>query len=158
MKVYRGIREGTCHVRVVERGAGSANGDGDGGATDVSYDLPPRPDLFAKPPGPFDWGSDSSGTLHLAAALLLDRGSDTRTLRALLPYVRRLLSRLPPEGFEVSDTFLDAFIYAVGAAKPAAPSGPPPAKEAPAASDTPDAPEADERTRARALDPANGVH
>ena len=156
MKVYRGIREGTCHVRVLERGAnGNGNGNGDGDATDVWYDLPPRPELFAKPPGPFDWGSDSSGTLHLAAALLLDRRAEPKALRALLPYVRRLLSRLPPEGFEVSDTFLDAFIYAVGATKSAAPAGPPPAKEAPAASDTPDAPNAEERTRARALDPAS---
>ena len=148
--VYRGIREGTCHVRVLERGV---NGDAD--ATDVWYDLPPRPDLFAKPPGAFDWGSDSSGTLHLAAALLLDRHTEPKALRALLPYVRRLLSRLPPEGFEVSDTFLDAFIYAVTATKPAVPSGPPPAKEAATASDTPDASDADDRTRARALDPAN---
>lgn len=146
MKVYRGIREGTCYVRVVERR------DDDGGDTDTSYDLPPRPDLFAKPPGPFDWGSDSPGTLHLAAALLLDRGTDPRSLRALLPFMRRLLSRLPAEGFEVSDTFLDAFVYAVGAAtKPPTPAGPPPAKEAAAASENP---EGDERTRVREMDSA----
>ena len=147
MKVYRGIREGACHVRVVERR------DDGGDATDASYDLPPRPDLFARPPGPFEWGADSPGTLHLAAALLLDRGTDARSLRALLPFVRRLLSRLPAEGFEVSDTFLDAFVYAVGAAavKPATPGGPPPAKEAAAASESP---EDHDRAPARELDSA----
>jgi hypothetical protein len=130
LKVYRGIRDQTCRVRVIERD------DLDG--TEASYDLSPHPELFARPPGPFAWGSDSSGTLHLAAALLVDRGTDPKSLRALLPYMRRLLSRLPAEGFEVSESFLDAFAYAVGVANAPAHAGPPPAKEAATASDAPD--------------------
>ena len=145
MKVYRGIREETCRVRVLERG------EHDG--MDESYDLAPRPELFARPPGPFEWGSDSTGTLHLAAALLLDRGADPKSLRALLPYFRRLLSRLPADGFEISDAWIDAFAYALApAARPAGgPGGPPPAKEAAAASHAPDGNGA---ARARELDAA----
>jgi hypothetical protein len=108
VKVYRGIREdGSCRVRVVERRAE----DG----TEWSYELRPRPEMFAKPPAPFDWAADGSGTMHLAAALLVDLGADGAALRALVPYFRRLLSRLPADGFEVSDTFLEALAYALGA-------------------------------------------
>lgn len=109
MKVYRAIRDddGSCRVRVVERRAE----DG----TEWSYELRPRPEMFSKPPGPFAWGVDGGGTLHLAAALLADLGADGAALRFLAPYFRRLLSRLPAEGFEVSDTFLEAIAYAFGA-------------------------------------------
>ena len=109
MKVYRGIRddEGSCRVRVVERRAD----DG----TEWSYELRQRPEMFSKPPGPFAWGADGGGTLHLAAALLADLGADGAALRFLTPYFRRMLARLPAEGFEVTDTFLEAVAFALGA-------------------------------------------
>lgn len=108
MKVYRGIRDGaSCRVCVVE---GRAE-DG----TECSRELRPRPEMFAKPPGPFDWGSDGHGVVHLAAALLADLGADAPAMKALVPYFRRLLSRLPADGFEVSDAFLEAFAYALAA-------------------------------------------
>ena len=108
MKVYRGICEqGSGRVRVVERRAE----DG----TEWSYELRPRPEMFAKPPGPFTWGADGGGTLHLAAALLADLGANGAALRFLTPYFRKMLSRLPADGFEVTDSFLEAFAYALGA-------------------------------------------
>ena len=147
MKVYRGIRDGTRRVRVVEHRAA----DG----TELSYDLPERPELFARPPASFDWGADTPGVLHLAAALLADRGTDPRMMRALAPFFRRLFSRLPPEGFEISDTFLDAVVYAVAASSTRSPStasaSSPPAKDAATASAPPDG---DARPRRRELDAA----
>lgn len=134
MKVYRAIRddEGSCRVRVVERRAD----DG----TEWSYELRPRPEMFSKPPGPFAWGVDGGGTLHLAAALLADLGADGGALRALTPYFRRLLCRLPADGFEVTDTFLEAIAYALGAntsANGAAPTAPGRLAQGPAAEPEP---------------------
>ena len=131
VKVYRGIRDEasssssssapSCRVRVVER----RPADG----TEWSYELRPRPDLLAKPPAPFDWASDGSGVAHLAAALLADLGEAGAAMRAIVPSLRRLLSRLPAEGFEVSDSFLEAFAFAVAADVSPAPT--PPSRPAP---------------------------
>ena len=106
MKTYRGIREPSCHVLVL-RGAG------DGAAYELSV---PR-ELLTRPPGPFDWGSgtESPGAHYLAIALLADllSSTDRALIRSLLPPMRRFLSRLPQEGFEISDTVFQALLHAV---------------------------------------------
>ena len=104
MRIYSGrLEAGTFHVRVSD--------DEGGGA---AYPLRPQPELFKAVPPPFRWGEDSPGTTHLAAALLVELlGDDRRSLKAGLPYLRRFLSRLPRDGFEISETIFRAFLHAV---------------------------------------------
>lgn len=116
MKVYRGVREPICHVRVLPTGAGSH--------TPPSMLSTPR-ELFANPDPArmFDWGTDGPGTHYLAIALLADLlgTADRGRIRALLPFMRRFLTRLPKDGFEISDTVFHAFLYAASAAAAAGP-------------------------------------
>ena len=105
MRIYSGrLETGAFNVRVSdEEGRGPA------------YPLPPQPELFKATPPPFRWGEDSPGTTHLAAALLVDLlGDDRRSLKAALPSLRRFLSRLPRDGFEISETIFWAFLHALG--------------------------------------------
>ena len=107
MKTYRGIREPSCHVLVVRL-------PGDAGAP---YELAVPQELLTRPPGPFDWGagSETAGAHYLAIALLVDLlGSTDRALiKSLLPPLRRFLSRLPQDGFEISDSVFHALLYAI---------------------------------------------
>jgi hypothetical protein len=83
------------------------------------------PELFRGPVPAFDWGNDGMGTTHAAAAILVHLlGRDSRAaVAANLPFMRRLLSKLPADGFEVSDTFLRACLFAAQPApRAAAPS------------------------------------
>ena len=144
MKTYRGIREPICHVRVLS----DANGGQSASANPAlppslppatlpaipprrDYDLVVPRDLVTHAMGPFDWGAEGPGTHYLAVALLADLlGTGERAgIKTGLPFMRRFLSRLPKNDFEISDTILQAFLHAVA---PAAPAGPPalPAKHA----------------------------
>ena len=141
VKVYRGVREPLCHVRVLP--------DEGGGAGAAPSMLPAPRELFANPAPAqmFDWGGDGPGTHYLAIALLADLlgTSDRGRIRAMLPFMRRFLSRLPRDGFEISDTVFQAFLYAVSAA-PAAGAPPPPPPGLPAEhKPSPDAPAMQQR-------------
>jgi hypothetical protein len=125
VKTYRGIREPLCHVRVLE-GAG---------ATPLFAPLPHSPAALAPRAAPsaaerelavprelvsqalvaFDWGADGPGTHYLAVALLADLlgAADRGGIKATLPFMRRFLSRLPKDDFEIADTVLRAFLHAV---------------------------------------------
>jgi hypothetical protein len=128
VKTYRGIREPICHVRVLDDAA-------DGAAVPAHPALPPflppatppavsgRRDrdlvvpreLVTHALGPFDWGADGPGTHYLAIALLADLlGIAERAgIKAMLPFMRRFLARLPKEDFEISETIFRAFLAAV---------------------------------------------
>jgi hypothetical protein len=128
VKTYRGIRDPDCHVLVLKGPAGSSFAgdgrwpdgapDGDGAAARV-YELLIPAELLTKPPGPFDWGGglESPGTHYLALAILADLlgRSERASIRALLPFLRRFLARLPREGFEISDTVFYALFSAISA-------------------------------------------
>jgi hypothetical protein len=132
VKTYRGIREPFCHVRVLED-AGAAL------PSTVPSPLAPMPpplpgtngahgsrehelvvprELVAQAPAPFEWGLDGHGTHYLAVALLADLlGAAERTaIKSALPFMRRFLSRLPEDDFEISETVFRAFLYAVAVA------------------------------------------
>ena len=130
MKTYRGIREPFCHVRVASDAADSAPIPARPGhpppfphATPPAippgreYDLAVPRELVTHAMGPFDWGADGPGTHYLAVALLADLlGTGERAgIRSGLPFMRRFLSRLPKDDFEISDTIFRAFIHAVTA-------------------------------------------
>jgi hypothetical protein len=95
----------------------------------------------------FDWGADGPGAHYLAIALLADLlgTSDRGRIRVLLPFMRRFLTRLPKEGFEISDTVFEAFLYAAAAAAATTSPPPPPppgsAAERNTSPDTPPAPQ-----------------
>ena len=116
MKTYRGIRDPGCRVLVLPADGGSAV-DSNGAA---SYELTVPADLLTRPAGPFEWGggAETPGTHYLAIALLADLlGPADRTgIRALLPFVRRFLARLPQDGFEISDTVFFALFSAIAVA------------------------------------------
>jgi uncharacterized protein DUF6166 len=132
LKTYRGIREPLCHVRVLE------------GADPAPLPPPPSPTDGAHPPAeheltvprelvhqalvPFDWGADGPGTHYLAVALLADLlGPGSRGgIKAVLPFMRRFLSRLPKDDFEISETVFRAFLHAVSGSTVRPPAAPPP--------------------------------
>ena len=118
MKTYRGIREASCHVLVLSTPpqAGDAAPPPPAAAP---YELTVPPELLTKPAAPFDWGSgaETAGAHYLAIALLADLlGSGDKTLiKSLLAPLRRFLSRLPQDGFEISDTVFFALLHALSA-------------------------------------------
>ena len=140
MKIYRGIREPLCHVRVVEdtdadgsvAPAGSRNGAG--GRERVL--AVPR-ELVSQVLAPLDWGTEGPGSHYLAVALLADvlGSADRAGIRAALPFLRRFLSRLPKDDFEIGETIFRALIETIS---PAA-TGAPQALPAPGRRDLPDA-------------------
>jgi hypothetical protein len=113
VKTYRGIREASCHVLVLRSSDGVAASSANG----APYELAVPAELLTKPAAPFDWGTgaETAGAHYLAIALLADLlGSTDRTLiKSLLPPLRRFLSRLPQDGFEISDTVFHALLFAV---------------------------------------------
>ena len=132
VKTYRGLREPVCHVRVL--------GDAGGGAAPAPPVPAPAPPAVTPLPGRelvvprelvphaqvfFDWGADGPGTHYLAVALLADLlGTANRAaIKAALPFLRRFLSKLPTDDFEISETVFRAFVHALGAAA-AAPAAP----------------------------------
>jgi hypothetical protein len=143
VKTYRGIREPICHVRVLND---AANGAAVPSNPALPPALPPATppavparrerdlavprELVTHALGPFDWGADGPGTHYLAIALLADLlGIAERSgIKAMLPFMRRFLARLPKEDFEISDTIFRAFLAAVtpatSAAMPALPGKP----------------------------------
>ena len=131
MKTYRGNREPVCHVRVLEDG-GSVS------APAAPHSLPGRElvvprELVAQAQVFFDWGADGPGTHYLAVALLADLlgPADRAGIKSALPFLRRFLSKLPTDDFEISETVFRAFLYALGPttqppprALPGQPAGP----------------------------------
>ena len=159
MKTYRGNREPLCHVRVLDdAGPGSpfappplpgTNGSHLGGGQELAV---PR-ELIAQALVPFDWGQDGPGTHYLAVALLADLlgAADRAGIKSALPFLRRFLSRLPKDDFEISETVFRAFVYAVAlpaAAAQRALPGRPAAPDAPNGAASPDAPRPSPRTHA----------
>jgi hypothetical protein len=130
VKTYRGIREPLCHVRVVEDpGGGNGHaprglGDGLGGRV-----LAVPKELVSQVMAPLDWGSEGPGSHYLAVALLADLlgAADRAGIKAALPFMRRFLSRLPKDDFEIAETIFRAMIEAVTPANPNA--LPPPGKD-----------------------------
>ena len=122
MKIYRGVRDPICHVRVL-----AADASGAAAPTTI---LPAPRELFSNPDPArmFDWGADGPGTHYLAIALLADLlgTSDRGRIRALLPFMRRFLTRLPADEFEISDTVFRALRYAASAPAAASPPAGPP--------------------------------
>jgi hypothetical protein len=120
VKTYRGIREPLRHVRVLADAAVTAPvmtpvptaAKWHGGRV-----LALPPELVAQPTAPFDWGQDGPGTHYLAVALLADLlgAADRAGIKSALPFMRRFLSRLPKDDFEISETVLRALVYAAGA-------------------------------------------
>jgi hypothetical protein len=118
VKIYRGIREPLCHVRVVEdpgwdgsiAPAGWRNGAG--GRERVL--AVPR-ELVSQVLAPLDWGTEGPGSHYLAVALLADvlGSADRAGIRAALPFLRRFLSRLPKDDFEIGETIFRALIETV---------------------------------------------
>ena len=142
MRVYRGIREPLCHVRVLDEGPAaslSATGSRRQCAVPAGRVLVLPQELVPRPQAPFDWGADGPGTHYLAVAILADLlgAADRAGIKAALPFLRRFLSRLPKgDDFEIAETVFRALLYAV--APPPVPAAPPaPAPAAPAAQSQP---------------------
>jgi uncharacterized protein DUF6166 len=127
VRTYRGIREPLCHVRVIE----------DSGAAPLAPGLPAPPastshaisvwrgaehelavprELVAQILVPFEWGSDGPGTHYLAVALLAELfgAAQRATIKVALPFMRRFLTQLPKDDFEISESIFRAFLFAVG--------------------------------------------
>ena len=128
VKTYRGIREPLCHVRVIE-GPGAGDGvaphgwrDGAGGRV-----LAVPRELVSQVLAPLDWGSEGPGSHYLAVALLADLlgAADRAGIKAALPFLRRFLSRLPRDDFEIAETIFRAMIETVMPANPNALPPPP---------------------------------
>jgi len=77
-------------------------------------ELPSRQDLFDHPVPGFDWGTESYGVAHLAAAIIAEIcGNDARQVKHLLPTMHAFLMRLPKDDFEISESFLVAMLAAI---------------------------------------------
>jgi hypothetical protein len=128
VKTYRGIREPLCHVRVFDS-PGAADGvaprgraDGAGGRV-----LAVPKELVSQVLAPLDWGNEGPGSHYLAVALLADLlgAGDRAGIKAALPFMRRFLSRLPKDDFEIAETIFRAMVETVvpAAANALAPPG-----------------------------------
>ena len=122
MRIYRGIREPSCHVRVIDAAAAesptTAAWLADGRVLAI-----PR-ELIQQETGPFDWGADGAGTHYLAVAILADLlgPGDRGGIKSALPFMRRFLGALPrDEDFEICESVFRAFLRAVGTAPAALP-------------------------------------
>jgi len=136
LKTYRGIREPLCHVRVLDAAvvqspfAPAPACPADAGPRIGEHELAVPRELVSQSMVPFEWGADWPGTHYLAVALLADLlgAADRAGIKSWLPFMRRFLSRLPKDDFEIGETVLRAFLYAVGAppqkALPGAPASP----------------------------------
>ena len=135
MKTFYGRRDGGgCGIWVGDErrvnGDAPDNWPGRGGLETPERKLPARPELFKGQAVPFDWGTEGPGTAHAAAALLvflLDGGGvgnpPAPAIRAAYPIFRRFLAALPAEDFELSETFLTAFLRAACESQPAPANG-----------------------------------
>ena len=123
MRTYRGIREPLCHVRVIEDAADGAPraspavmSTAIGAWRGAEHELAVPKELISRVLVPFDWGVDGPGTHYLAVGLLAELlGVAERSgIKAALPFMRRFLSHLPKDDFEISETVFRAFLHAVG--------------------------------------------
>jgi hypothetical protein len=126
VKIYRGIREPLCHVRVIEdpgEGSSAAPAGRNGTGARGRVLAVPR-ELVSQVLAPLDWGSEGPGSHYLAVALLADLlgTADRAGIKSALPFLRRFLARLPKDDFEIGETIFRALI---GAATPAAPAAQP---------------------------------
>jgi hypothetical protein len=126
VKIYRGIREPLCHVRVVEDpdadGSVAPGGRWNGAGGRERVLAVPR-ELVSQVLAPLDWGTEGPGSHYLAVALLADLlgSADRAGIRAALPFLRRFLSRLPKDDFEIGETIFRALIETVTPAATGAP-------------------------------------
>jgi hypothetical protein len=123
VRTYRGIREPLCHVRVIEDAADGAPPPllaGTSAAIDAwrgaEHELAVPKELISRVLVPFDWGIDGPGTHYLAVGLLAELlgVAERPGIKAALPFMRRFLSHLPKDDFEISETVFRAFLHAVG--------------------------------------------
>lgn len=123
MRTYRGIREPLCHVRVIEDAADGAPPPPPAATSTAidawrgaEHELAVPRELISRVLVPFDWGVDGPGTHYLAVGLLAELlGAAQRPgIKAALPFMRRFLSHLPKDDFEISETVFRAFLHAVG--------------------------------------------
>ena len=82
-------------------------------------------ELVSQVLAPLDWGTEGPGSHYLAVALLADLlgSADRAGIRAALPFLRRFLSRLPRDDFEIGETIFRALIETVSPAATGAPQG-----------------------------------
>ena len=131
MRTYRGIREPLCHVRVIDDAAAAgpaptSTSHAIGVWRRAEHELAVPRELIPQARVAFDWGGDGPGTHYLAVALLAELfGVAHRALiKASLPFMRRFLTHLPKDDFEISESILRALLQAVGV-PPVAPASPP---------------------------------
>ena len=124
VKTYRGIREPLCHVRVIDDAGAPLPSvppplpGSNGTRRTREHELSVPRELIAQALVPFEWAVDGPGTHYLAVALLADLlgPADRNGIKLTLPFMRRFLSRLPKDDFEISETVFRAFLYAVAGA------------------------------------------
>ena len=132
MKVYQGIREPVCHVRVLDAAPDGAPAPASrttllvGPAHDGGRELAVPRELVGQLTVAFDWGADGPAAHYLAIALLADLLGmrDRGAIKSALPFMRRFLSRLPKEDFEMCEGVLRAFLHAAGPQQSALPAPP----------------------------------
>lgn len=93
MKHYVGERTPQgCEVEVIDRDS-----------PDGGYPLNPRLDLRNHSPSGYDWGYAGSGPAQLSLALLADAlGDDERAQDAYQDFKFKVVGRLPPDRWELS--------------------------------------------------------
>jgi hypothetical protein len=127
VKTYRGIREPLCHVRVFEDpdGAGVPVRGGTRNLTGGRVLAVPK-ELVSQVLAPLDWGVEGQGPHYLAVALLADvlGAADRAGIKAALPFMRRFLSRLPKDDFEIAETIFRAMIETINPSNGGAPAPP----------------------------------
>ena len=125
VRIYRGIREPSCHVRVIDAAAAESPTLSAWLADGRVLTIPRE--LIQQETGPFDWGADGAGTHYLAVAILADLlgPADRGGIKAALPFMRRFLGALPrDEDFEICESVFRAFLRAVSTGPAALPALP----------------------------------
>ena len=142
VRIYRGIREPSCHVRVIDAAAADSPTPSAWLAGGRLLTIPHE--LIRQETGPFDWGADGVGTHYLAVAILADLlgPGDRGGIKAALPFMRRFLGALPrDEDFEICETVFRAFVRAVSAGAGPLPALPGKTSAPDARAGAPEAPE-----------------
>ena len=132
VKTFRGIRKPLCHVRVIDDAhaaspAPPSTAAAIGACRGAEHELAVPRELVSAALVRFDWGADGPGTHYLAVAILAELfgAADRAAIKAGLLFMRRFLTRLPEEDFEICDTIFRAFLHAVGVG-PGGPAAVPP--------------------------------
>ena len=76
VRIYRGIREPSCHVRVIDAAAAESPTPSAWLANGRVLTIPLE--LIRQDTGPFDWGADGAGAHYLAVAILANSRPELR--------------------------------------------------------------------------------